>query len=223
MVGSEQDHADEQQQQSMDQQPDSIMMSRLVPHEDKVEMQKAEIEQSPSSSIVESSPSDSSNNEEREEVAATSTEGQSEQTTTPAEEEGETEEEPVQTETETETETTQIETGSRVVQRGDGDGFTPTYSDDDSSSSTITTIPSSSPSSSDATTTPSSDSTTPSDDTPRFKQQSKRSVTNSMSAGKQATNSAEATVEVTEFDDSVQGGKRINEDDDSSSPKEQAQ
>jgi len=82
-----------------------------------------------------------------------------------------------------------------------GGGFTPTFSDDDSTSSKddITT------------TTPSSSSS--SDDTPRF-QQSKRSEFKGMSTEKKATQSKDSTMEVTEFDDNVVGGKRINLDED---------
>jgi hypothetical protein len=80
-----------------------------------------------------------------------------------------------------------------------GGGFTPTFSDDVSDSS----------SKDDITTTPTSSSS--SDDTPRF-QQSKRSEFKGMSTDKKATQSKESTMEVTEFDDNVVGGKRINLD-----------
>jgi hypothetical protein len=84
-----------------------------------------------------------------------------------------------------------------------GGGFTPTFSDDVSDST----------SSKDDTTTTTPSSSSSSDDTPRF-QQSKRSEFKGMSTEKKATQSKESTMEVTEFDDNVVGGKRINLDED---------
>jgi len=92
-------------------------------------------------------------------------------------------------------------------------GFTPTFSDDDTSSSKD-----------DSTVTTPSAASSPaasSDDTPRFKQ-SKRSEFKGMSTEKAATQSKDSTMEVTEFDESVTGGKRINEDDNSKPTKEEA-
>jgi len=82
-----------------------------------------------------------------------------------------------------------------------GGGFTPTFSDDVSDSSSKDDAP---------TITPTSSSSA---DTPRF-QQSKRSEFKGMSTEKKATQSKESTMEVTEFDDNVVGGQRINLDQD---------
>jgi len=100
-----------------------------------------------------------------------------------------------------------------------GGGFTPVFSDDVA------------PSSGDAATSPSSDTTTDSasspspstttDDAPRFTQE-KRSEFKGLSSGKDATQSKESTMEVTEFDDNVIGGKRINEDGDDKPTQEEA-
>jgi len=113
------------------------------------------------------------------------------------------------------TETADIETGSRIVKQGTmgpNDGFTPTFSDDDDSSS------SSSQTTQTTQTTPAPSSNTDSTtDQPRFTQ-SRRSETQGMSSGKPATGSTESTMEVTEYDDSVVGGKKIDEDEEDSKP-----
>jgi len=96
-----------------------------------------------------------------------------------------------------------------------GGGFTPAFSDDDTSSSDATTT----------TTTPTpsaaASSSSSSTDEPRFTQQ-KRSVFKSQSAEKAPTQAKEGTMEVTEFDDNVVGGKRINEDADEKPTREEA-
>jgi len=115
--------------------------------------------------------------------------------------------------------TSALEVSSSVVKDDDaatpaaGGGFTPAFSDDDTSSSskdetTISTPSSSSPSS----------STT---DEPRFTQ-SRRSQFQGMSAEKAPTQPKDNTMEVTEFDDSVVGGRKINEDEDSKSAPQEA-
>jgi len=79
----------------------------------------------------------------------------------------------------------------------DSAGFTPTFSDDDSSQSSNSLQPS-------REQQPQQDHST---DAPRFTQ-SKRSSSQSMSTAKTGTNSIESTMEVTEFDENVTGGKK---------------
>jgi len=113
-------------------------------------------------------------------------------------------------------ETSELELSSHVSKddAAAGGGFTPTFSDDDTpSKDDITTTPASSPAAPAAAAS--------SDDTPRFKQ-SKRSEFKGMSTEKAATQSKDSTMEVTEFDENVTGGKRINEDDNSKPTKEEA-
>jgi hypothetical protein len=110
----------------------------------------------------------------------------------------------------------ELEVSSSVVKDDEaatpaqGGGFTPAFSDDDSASSSKddTTI---------TTATPAASST----DAPRFTQ-TKHSEFKGMSAEKKATQAKESTMEVTEFDENVTGGKRINEDQDSKPVKEEA-
>jgi hypothetical protein len=97
------------------------------------------------------------------------------------------------------TSSSELEMSATIVAGKDdaAGGFTPAFSDDDASASaskddtTISTSPSSA--------APSSSST----DEPRFTQ----------SKEKKATQSKDSTMEVTEFDENVTGGKKINEDD----------
>jgi len=97
-----------------------------------------------------------------------------------------------------EEDSSQIEIRS-TVKKIDGEGFTPTFSDDDSSPAPASPVT----------------------DAPRFKQ-TKRSETHALSSAKVATNSAESTMEVTEYDENVVGGKKINEDDAQNSGKQEA-
>jgi len=113
-----------------------------------------------------------------------------------------------------------LEVSSNVVKDDDaatpaaGGGFTPAFSDDDTSSSSKDETTISTPSSS----SPSSSSTT---DEPRFTQ-SKRSEFRGMSSEKAPTQPKDNTMEVTEFDDAVVGGRKINEDEDSKSAPQEA-
>jgi ferredoxin len=193
-VGSDEDAAEQAQPDDSSAAP----RMRHVPHEDKVEMQDAEMSadgeshDAPAAQDSDDSNSDSSSDNEdsssdNEDQSSNNKDSSSDDSNTVA------------------PEMSEIETGSRVVKdETQAGGFTPTFSDDDSASSSPSTS-----TTQDNTATPS-----PSADTsPRF-QQSRRSETHSMSGSKDATQSKDNTMEVTEFDETVTGGKKINEDED---------
>jgi hypothetical protein len=109
-----------------------------------------------------------------------------------------------------------LEVSSRVSGAPDADGkFIPTFDDD-----ATTPSPSAAATQPEAAAAPQA-AADASVDQPRFAQ-SKRSIAHSMSAGKPATGSQESTMEVMEYDDSVIGGKRIEEDQNSKPTKEEA-
>jgi ferredoxin len=195
-VGSDEDQQVEQSQAAADAAP--RMALKHVQHVDKVEMQDAEIsdEGDSDSDANESDSSESSDNDNQD--SSDNSKDSTDKDSDDSDEE----------------DTVDIETASRIVKGPDADGqFTPTYSDDDTSS------PSAQQQSPQSTESPAaSDSSV---DQARFTQ-TKRSVTHSMSGGKPATGAADSSMEVTEYDDTVVGGKRIEQDQDSQPIKEEA-